>query len=248
MTHILLGDDDSPGADLAWLWVHAQRWDGSKLTVLRAETPAYGETGREAEARSAEPWRPLIDGAGFDEVGFVSAAADPRVALTTAKADLIVVGPAAGGIGPRRIGSTTEWLLHDPSAPVVLARRGRPVRRVVLCADGSEHSAAAASVLASFPWASALDIEILAVDDGRTDPDAAIERVASLLRDSGATVHGTVRRGRKPHREILGLLDASEPDLVVLGTHGLTTLRRLTLGSTANAVAQLAPCSVLVWA
>ena len=248
MTHILLGDDDSPGADLAWLWIHAQRWDGSTLTVLRAETPAYGAADDDGEARPAEPWRPLIDGAGFDRIDFVSATADPRVALTTTKADLIVVGPAAGGLGPRRIGSTTEWLLHDPAAPVVLARRGRPIRRVVLCADGSEHSARAASVLASFPWASDLDIEILAVDDGRTDPDAAIDRMASLLRGSGATVHATVRRGKKPHREILRVLDTSEPDLVVLGTHGLTTLRRLTLGSTANAVAQLAPCSVLVWA
>ena len=86
----------------------------------------------------------------------------------------------------------------------------------------------------------------MSVEDGRTDPDTAIEPIAAVLRAVGATVTPTLLKGRKAHREILAHLDASAVDLVVLGTHGLGTLRRLTLGSTASAVSRLAPCSVLI--
>lgn len=246
MRHLLLGDDTSVGADVAWLWTHAQRWAGWRLTVLRADPPPIGVAGT-AEPRAVDAWRPLIDGPGFESVEFMVSAADPRAALSMAETDLVVVGAARSGIGPRFIGSTTEWLLHDPPAPVVLARRGRPVRTVMVCADGSDHAAAVAGTLASLPWASTLDLEVLAVDDGRTDPVAAIETMTALLQETGATIRSSIHRGRSPHREILHAAESSDPDLLVLGTHGLTTLRRLTLGSTANAVAQLAQCSVLVW-
>ncbi len=250
MTHVLLGDDDSAGSDLAWFWVNAQRWDGGRLTVLRADPPAYGAPAGDESARPTDPWRTAVESAGFGEIEFCVADADPRVALlaAAADADLVVVGPAGHGMGPRLVGSTTEWLLHDPPAPIVLARRGRTVRRVVLCADGSEHANAAAGALADLPWASSLEIDVVAVDDGRTDAAAAIESSVAKLASTGATISTTTLEGRRPHREILSHLDRTDTDLVALGTHGLSTLRRLTLGSTANAVAQLAPCSVLVWA
>jgi nucleotide-binding universal stress UspA family protein len=38
---------------------------------------------------------------------------------------------------------------------------------------------------------------------------------------------------------------AEQADLIVVGTHGLTGLNRLLLGSVAERVARLAPCSVL---
>lgn len=246
MTDVLLGDDDSAGADLAWLWVNAQRWGRAHLTVLRAEPPHVGEHSTGSGPRVAEPWRETHDAAGFADVSFCIAAADPRLALAGSDVDLIVVGPARSGSGPRHIGSTTEWLLHDPPAPVALVRRGKTVRQAIVCADGSAEATSAASALAALPWAGSLAVEVVSVDDGRTDPDTAIEPIATLLRAVGATVTPTLLKGRKAHREILAHLDSADVDLVVLGTHGLGTLRRLTLGSTASAVARLAPCSVLI--
>lgn len=246
MTDVLLGDDDSAGADLAWLWVNAQRWDGAHLTVLRAEPPPLGAHRPGTGRRATEPWRETHGDSGFADVSFCVADADPRLALAEREVDLIVVGPAASGSGPRHVGSTTEWLLHDPPAPVTLVRRGKTVRRAVVCADGSAEATAAASALASLAWARSLEIEVVSVDDGRTDPDTAIEPIVTVLRAVGATVTPTLLEGRKAHREILAHLDASDVDIVVLGTHGLGTLRRLTLGSTASAVARLAPCSVLI--
>lgn len=45
---------------------------------------------------------------------------------------------------------------------------------------------------------------------------------------------------------IVDLSSSARAELVVVGTHGRTGLSRLTLGSTAEAVIRLAPCSVLV--
>jgi nucleotide-binding universal stress UspA family protein len=41
-------------------------------------------------------------------------------------------------------------------------------------------------------------------------------------------------------------VERRSPDLVALGTRGLTGMRRLHHGSTAGAIARAAPCSVLL--
>ncbi|MDE0802151.1 MAG: universal stress protein [Acidimicrobiales bacterium] len=246
---LVLGDDLSPGADLAWLWTNSQRWPGWTLVDLQADPPTYSDTGTDPTARPVEgpPPRIAYREAAFAEVRFMVAAADPRVALGAwPDADLVVVGGSSSGVGPRYIGSTTEWLLHDPSNAVIVARRGRTVRSALVCADGSPHASSAADVLATMPWAGEVDVEVLAVDDGRTDGDAAIDAVVAVLEDRVGSLERSVRSARTPHRAILSRAQETDADLVVLGTHGLSTLRRLTLGSTANAVAQLSDSSVLV--
>lgn len=248
---LVFGDDLSPGSDLAWLWINSQAWPGWTLIDLQAEPPAFGGQVPSEDAAphplAGDPPRKVIAESGFAEVRFEAAAADPRLALSGwPAASLVVVGGASSGVGPRLVGSTTEWLLHDPTNPVLLARRGRSVRTAIVCADGSDHASDAAATLAGLPWASDAAVSVLAVEDGRTDTDAAIDTITRILDGHVSSTTTSVHRGRKPHREILAEARASDPDLIVLGTHGLTTIRRLTLGSTANAVAQLADCSVLV--
>jgi nucleotide-binding universal stress UspA family protein len=137
-------------------------------------------------------------------------------------------------------------LIHDPTIPVLLARRGRPVRRALVCADGSAHASAAAAALVGLPWAGDVAVEVLAIDDGRADARAAVDALVDVLGEKTATVTPTVEKGRSPHRRILAAVNTRDVELVVLGSHGLSTLRRLTLGSTAGAVARHATASVLV--
>lgn len=246
---LVVGDDLSPGSDLAWLWVNSQRWPGWTLVDLRADPPPFGAVNVDPTARPLDsaPPRVVYQEAQFAEVRFMVASADPRVALGAwPEADVVVVGGSTSGSGPRFIGSTTEWLLHDPSNPVLVARRGRPVSSAIVCADGSEQAESAATVFASMPWAQGVDVEVLAVDDGRTDGEAAMAAVSGVLEGRVGSIADSVRKARSPHREILSRARESDADLVVLGTHGLSTIRRLTLGSTANAVAQLSESSVLV--
>lgn len=246
---VVLGDDLSTGADVAWLWVNSQRWSGWTLIDLQADPPAFGQqvSDADAEPHPTDDRRPPIAAAEFAEVQFLSVTADPRVALSRwPDAGLVVVGEASSGLGSRRIGSTTEWLMRDPTTPVVVARRGRPVERVLICADGSRHAGRAAGAFAALPWSAEAQVQVLSVDDGRTDIDRAIDEVVAVLDGSVKSLSSAVIKGRSPHREILASTDSAVPDMIVLGATGLSTLRALTLGSTASAVAQIAPCSVLV--
>ena len=75
------------------------------------------------------------------------------------------------------------------------------------------------------------------------EAESLVERIAQNLRAAGFRVEGQVVKGDV--RE--GVVDTAKEwkaDLVILGSHGRTGLRRLLLGSVAEFVARHAPCSV----
>lgn len=248
---VVFGDDRSPGADVGWLWLNSQRWPGWELVVVTADPPPYGMPVPKEESvphRSPDaPTRPLLAEAGWVAAEFLVARADPRVAIDEAgPAGMIAVGVASTRLNGPHLGSTTEWLLLNPSAPLLVARSSRTVRRALLCVDGSADSALAAATLASMPWRPGTAVTVLAVDDGRTAAEGALAAGSAPFAAVGHPVDTGIRKADKPHSAIL--LDAQDldADLIVLGTRGLTPIRRLLLGSTASAVVRHAPCSVLV--
>lgn len=250
-SHVVFGDDSSPGADVAWLWIISQRWPGWRLSVVTADRPPLGEVVAPEDATlhpvDGEPSRALVGDAAFDRVGFLTARLDPRVALASVDdAGLVVVGAAKSGIGRHHIGSTAEWLLQDPDVATVVARSGRTVRSALVCADGSDHAVAAAASLAAMPWIGGTRIHVLSVDDGRTDCAGAVTSVEAAFDGLDVELDHSTRVARSPHREIIDVVATSSIDLVVLGNQGLSGLRRRILGSTASAVVRFAPCSVLV--
>jgi nucleotide-binding universal stress UspA family protein len=65
------------------------------------------------------------------------------------------------------------------------------------------------------------------------DPKVRELRVETLIREGD------------PAAEILRLARETNPDLIVMGTHGRTGLRRVLMGSVAEKVLRRAPCPVL---
>ncbi len=59
-------------------------------------------------------------------------------------------------------------------------------------------------------------------------------------------VQSLVLEGAGPARAITKFAEENDVDLVVVGTHGQTGLRRLLMGSTAESLLRYAPCPVLV--
>jgi nucleotide-binding universal stress UspA family protein len=245
---LVFGDDRSAGADLAWLWINSQPWPDWELVVLTAVPPPLGQV-----LATEESWptpvsgpapRPSFTEPGFASVEFLEARTDPRILLCQDHAaSVVVVGPASQGLGPWHLGSTTEWLLLGPPSPILVARAGRPVGRVLVATDGSAHAATAIDTFLRLPLARRVDATVLWVDDG-TGQGAAADEAAAKLTAAGIDT-STVRRRGRAHREILAEADSST-DLLVLGTRGVGGLDRLRLGSTASAVVRQAPCSVLV--
>jgi nucleotide-binding universal stress UspA family protein len=119
------------------------------------------------------------------------------------------------------------------------------VQDVVCCVDGSASASRALDAFLALPLVASTEVTVLSVDDGRADVDEAISTAVAALETTG--IDASVERVHgKPTHAILEHLHAHEPQLVVLGTKGLTGWPRLRLGSTAAAVVHHASCTSLV--
>jgi nucleotide-binding universal stress UspA family protein len=196
------------------------------------------------------PWPPeeprAAEGAGFLEVEHLRAEIDPRLALISRSWDLVAVGPRGSGVlKGLHLGSTADWLLREPTSPLVIARRPEVVRSVVFAADGSIHARRALDTLIKLPWVNGLDVRVVTVDDRHTDYAAAQEEALSALADAGADVRGDVYQGR-PKRSILEEIEKVGPDMVVMGARGVKGIKRLVVGSTTAAVVHSTDCTVMI--
>ena len=134
--------------------------------------------------------------------------------------------------------------------------------RILIATDGSD--VATAAVLVGTGLARALNAALALVhvvdpslaattaegisasellDDLRREGAALLQRARAMLPE-GEGVEALVREGRPGH-EIVAAAHEWGADLVVIGSHGRTGLRRLLFGSTAEAVVRQAPCAVL---
>ena len=250
---LLFGDDGSSSADLAWMWINAQVWGDWHVDVLHAEPATPGQDD------SPAPWAPphprtLLNPVAAASVGHWRAAADPRIAIQRcADRDLIVVGPKGRSVlKTLHLGSTAEWLIHNPPAPLVIAKRGVPVRTAVVCTDGSNDALAAARSFASMPWLPEVDVTVLAVQQVGLDTEAAAAESASLLEGRAKSVLPLAVGPDETEvfyhvRDIiLAQLQRLEADLVVQGTTGRSGWSAMRAGSIATSLAIHAPCSVFM--
>ena len=244
---LVAGDDGSPAADAVWGWLISQTWPGWSIEILTADEEGikWGQPPEPVEW--SPPWERKGTLPGAVGVRYLRVNSDPRPMLgDRIDADLLVVGRA--GVAHEHlpaIGSTSDWLLHHPVAPLALIGRPGQVSSVVVCVDGSAHSQRATEVFSSLPLAAATQVTAISVDDGRVDPEAAIEAASTVLLSHVASVAGLVLDG-SPTEAILRHLEETSPDLVVMGTKGLAGWQRLLLGSTAGAVARTSRCNLLI--
>ncbi len=255
---LTFGDDHSPGSDLAWDWITSQPWPGWTVDVVSVTDPAPELialfTHEPLHEHEAQQPRTAPPGAQLSGIRHLTTAADPRIVLCEkADGDLTVVGSRGRGpVASMVLGSTADWLMRCPSRPLVIAREGSPVRRVLVCIDGSAHADAALAALLSLPWVGDCEVEVLAVFEGDDALRVAAQHAVDRLAATGATVSVRVV---EPNPEgltintrdrILDEVRDTAPDLVVLGTAGRTGLPRLVVGSVAGAVVHATGCSVLV--
>jgi nucleotide-binding universal stress UspA family protein len=252
---IVFGDDGSAHADAAWGWINQHSWSGWTVDVLRVAPAQIAPSPNEDRVEpDADPQPPRAgDSRSGLSVSHLRATGDPRVVLAAIDdADLLVVGTRGRGLmKSMHLGSTSEWLLQAPPVPLLLVNQNRPCRNFLVCVDGSEHSTAAVTALAGWPWLKGISIEVLAVDDGRISAEVAVETAIGTLASSGATITGRVVplgdelfvNVRTP---ILERIRDLEPDLVVAGTRGLTGLERLRVGSVATAIVHHSPAATLL--
>jgi nucleotide-binding universal stress UspA family protein len=140
--------------------------------------------------------------------------------------------------------------------------------KILLAIDGSEHSGAAVEAVAARPWPPGTMVRVLSAVERVVPPatevwydaggsleqareeltkraDQLTAGVAEKVRAAGLTAETAVRDG-DPRSAIVDEAEEWDADLIVVGSHGYTGLKRWLLGSVAQSVVSHAPCSVEV--
>jgi len=135
-------------------------------------------------------------------------------------------------------------------------------KNILLAFDGSEHSSKAAKLAGEICRSMNSDLWLITVFDpipgyiGQPYLDQAIahrmETAEAVLKDAVAQIgeisgNMTSEMLEGPVAEaILGVIDAREIDLVIMGTRGLSRLQGLVVGSQSQKVIQHATCPVML--
>jgi nucleotide-binding universal stress UspA family protein len=140
--------------------------------------------------------------------------------------------------------------------------------KILLAIDSSEYSDEAIAEVATRPWPPQSIVRVLSVIEPVTPPAAelwydaggSLERMhqamtkrateltasaAEKLERKGLTIETAIREG-DPRAEIVDDAGTWSADLIVMGSHGYTGIKRFLLGSVALSVVSHAPCSVEV--
>jgi len=128
--------------------------------------------------------------------------------------------------------------------------------KILLAIDASAPSEDAIRAIATRPWPRNTTTEVISVvepsyvwnvpslvDGLRIAAEEQIQAIANRLRGFGGAITTRVLFG-DPKAVIVDRATEIRADLIIVGSHGAGGLRKLVLGSVANAVVRFAPCSV----
>jgi nucleotide-binding universal stress UspA family protein len=177
--------------------------------------------------------------------------------------DVIVMGRR----GLRRIertliGSVTARVIGHTQRDVLVVPNGTTVgwKTIVLATDGSKYSAAAAERAIAFAKSYGGELKVLSVVDVPSEFYAdAPQAVEDLVRKAKGFVADVKKQAEaagvsaetfvveaEAYQAVNNLAQEQKANMIVLGSHGRTGLRRLLMGSVTEAVIGHASCPVLI--
>lgn len=182
------------------------------------------------------------------------------------RAGLIVMG--SRGLGPVKellLGSVSHRVVtHAPCPTLVVNRPMRLLRRILMAVQGPEDAAVLTQFLAAKPFKEPAEVMVVTVlpaaqplfPQGFAKVDELIEKAvvgartfveetASALSKLQYNAKGYILMGA-PALAILQEASASDPDLILVGSHGRRGVTRFLLGSVSHAVLHRAPCPLLI--
>lgn len=180
-------------------------------------------------------------------------------------ADLVIVGSRGqGGIKHALLGSVAERIVRESQCNVLTIQDASPPQKLLVGTDLSTHSDYALSVAAelahefnaTLELVHAIHVPVAFVTPYETViPETAIEEVFNgaeqdlrrlakdLTRD---LVVRTSVLAEPPHSALCDAAERDKADLIVVGAHEHSGLKRMMLGGVAERVLRNAPCSVLI--
>jgi nucleotide-binding universal stress UspA family protein len=166
--------------------------------------------------------------------------------------DLIVMGRyGSTGLSRLLLGSVTARVIGHSPFKVLVIPKGAMVGfdRILVANDGSPYGQAAfqeALDLARRRGSKMFAVSVATEEGEIPRAKEIVHQMLAAANQAGLPLKGSVPQGQPADDGIIQVAIKNEVDLIIVGSHGRTGLRRLLMGSVTERVIGQSPCPVLV--
>ncbi|MHB8158223.1 MAG: universal stress protein [Desulfocucumaceae bacterium] len=165
---------------------------------------------------------------------------------------MIVMGRyGSTGLSRLLLGSVTARVIGHSPFNVLVIPKGAMVGfdRILVAHDGSPHGQAAfqeALALARRRGSKIFAVSVATEEGEIPRAKEILHQMLAAANQAGLSLQGSVPQGQPADDGIIQVAIKNEVDLIIVGSHGRTGLRRLLMGSVTERVIGQSPCPVLV--
>jgi nucleotide-binding universal stress UspA family protein len=172
--------------------------------------------------------------------------------------DLVVIGNRAGNQSARySLGSVTEKVARHAECPVLIVKKKPKVKKLLTAVDGSKYADKALEYAVQLAKNYNASLALIHVEEdklirvGGPQVENCIGTVGEcILKDAATKVEG-VSFDKKleygsPAEVIIKVAKKADVDIIVVGSRGLSSVRRFLLGSVSDDISMHARSSVLI--
>jgi nucleotide-binding universal stress UspA family protein len=180
----------------------------------------------------------------------------PHAAIVTEaekiQPNLVIMGRRGKhGLADILLGSVTARVIGHSPVNVLVVPQGGAIgfQRILVASDGSAHSEATWELALSMAKQAASQLIAVAVAPEEGDiieAQALVHKMLTAANRAGMPLKGVSPQGVAPDAGIIHQAIKNEVDLIIMGSHGRTGLKRLLMGSVTERVIGQSPCPVLV--
>ncbi|MHB9073319.1 MAG: universal stress protein [Desulfobaccales bacterium] len=166
--------------------------------------------------------------------------------------DLVIMGRRGRhGLADMLMGSVTARVIGHSPVNVLVVPKGGTIgfQRILVASDGSPHSEVTWDLALAMAKqaASQLIAVVAAPEEGDIiEAQALVHKLLTAANRAGMPLKGVSPQGVAPDAGIIHQAIKNEVDLIIMGSHGRTGLKRFLMGSVTERVIGQAPCPVLV--
>jgi nucleotide-binding universal stress UspA family protein len=172
--------------------------------------------------------------------------------------DLVVIGNRAEKQHPPySLGSTTAKVVRHSECPVFIAKKKTSSEKILVAVDGSKHAERALEYAVQLAKKFRVNLALLHVEDDKlvrfggpqvldcigTIGECILENAATNIR--GVSFRKFLKYGN-PAETIIKMAQKGNVDLIVVGSRGLSSVKRFLLGSVSDDISMHARSSVLI--
>ena len=166
--------------------------------------------------------------------------------------DLVIMGRRGKhGLVDILMGSVTARVIGHSPVNVLVVPKGGSIgfQRILVASDGSPHSEMTwelALAMAKQAGSQLIAVAVAPEEGDIIEAQALVHKMLTAANRAGMPLKGVSPQGVAPDAGIIHQAIKNEVDLIIMGSHGRTGLKRLLMGSVTERVIGQSPCPVLV--